>query len=153
MKSFTTTCEQNFALQGTKCTPCKQAIFKNGESDANKKPPSNKFPDTPKLDSPSIKVALDKTCADTANNACKTSGTGKVPDPTSANFVEFSAEALTLTYYLVIPIRENMCLKIVNDTQQQLQVIENQCPNITKSDNIAKSDGQKLTNQFYNYFN
>ncbi|RGB41724.1 hypothetical protein C1646_662828 [Rhizophagus diaphanus] len=254
-----TTCEQNFALQGKTCTPCQQAIFKNGGIDEstsfiNKKPPSNKClfssifiyhllesssatpatpstpgtPGTPKIDSASVKDALDKTCADTANNACKESdaknayieidkacdaelnqylsskgspGTGKGPAPTSANIVGSRAESLMLNFYLAIPTREISCLKvngeycaikgfeaqsqspntnpfanlqcdecskqtynnlksyvsshppdtpnlqkIVGDTKQQLQVFENQCPN------IAKSDGQKPTNQLYNYF-
>ncbi|CAB4376684.1 unnamed protein product [Rhizophagus irregularis] len=261
-----TTCEQNFALQGTTCTPCQQAIFKNGGSDAssfvNKKPPSNKClftnifayhlfesssatpatPSTPgtpgtlKIDSASVKDALDKTCADTANNACSesdaknayteidkacdaelnqylsskgTPGTGKGPAFTSANIVGLEAESLMLSFYLANPIREISCLKVngeycgvknfdkqakqaqsqppntnpfanlqcdecskqsynniksylsshppdtpnlqkfVGETQQSLQVFENQCPNIASS---AKSDGQKLTNQFYNYF-
>ncbi|CAB4487996.1 hypothetical protein RhiirA1_532277 [Rhizophagus irregularis] len=261
-----TTCEQSFALQGTTCTPCQQAIFKNGGSDdassfINKKPPSNKClftsiftyhllesssatpatpstpgtPGTPKIDSAIVKDALDKTCADTANNACSesdaknayteidkacdaelnqylssegTPGTGKGPAPTSANMVGPKAESLMLSFYLAIPIRDISCLKvngeycsvkefeqakqaqsqspntnpfanlqcdecskqsygnikgylsshppdtpnlqkIVGDTQQSLQAFENQCPNIASS---AKSDGQKLANQFYNYF-
>ena len=89
-----TTCEQNFALQGTTCTPCQQAIYKNGGSDAssfvNKKPPSNKCLFIylkvvlllPLLLVPypwysSVKDALDKTCADTTNNACSESDAKK----------------------------------------------------------------------------
>ncbi|CAI2185601.1 5122_t:CDS:2 [Funneliformis geosporum] len=85
------TCEQEFNLQGTTCTPCQQTLHKYPFIDiysiTNKQPPSDKCliiplfqyylsegnaastPDT-LLDPVNVNNALDKTCADTANGAC-----------------------------------------------------------------------------------
>ncbi|RGB41721.1 hypothetical protein C1646_751783 [Rhizophagus diaphanus] len=264
------TCEQNFLLIGKTCTPCQQAIFKNGgiPSFTDKTVPSNKCladtiffyylffdPSNPATfdtaDTPDEKISkftkkaiedLDKTCAETANNACNESDAknsytevAKVCDAELNQYLSSNngtkndervgsrAISTMLGYYLAIPFRENLCLKvngeyckakiyknfaifsqtnqtqyqpntfsylscddeciiqfynniksfqsshppdipnlqkIINSTSNPLKEFENSCPNITNSivnNSIAsneseiKSDGQKLTNQFYNY--
>ncbi|CAB4487991.1 hypothetical protein RhiirA1_541710 [Rhizophagus irregularis] len=266
------TCEQTFFLTGTTCTPCQQAIFKNNANPSflDITVPSDKCladkiffyylfltpsttpatPGTP--DTPDERISqftkkaiedLDKTCAETANNACNESNAKnsytEVSKACDAELNQYlssnnrtgtdgSVGSITIStmlgYYMAIPIRENLCLKvngeyckarmiknnaillqanqtqsqqpntfsflscddectiqsynniksflsshppdipnlqkIINSTSNPLKIFENSCPNITNSivnNSIAsneseiKSDGQKLTNQFYNY--
>jgi hypothetical protein len=146
-----TTCEQKFSLQGETCTPCQQALFKYGATDfktipnkcwalaifqshvnenttiTSDTPPQEKIANT--------KLALDKTCAETANNACNESTaksiyteidkacdaelnqyytaneTNKIITPENVGLLASSAISL---YYAAIPLRENMCVKVEN---------------------------------------
>ncbi|CAG8542421.1 5132_t:CDS:2 [Funneliformis mosseae] len=141
------TCEQQFSLQGTKCTPCQQTLHKypfvDLNSFINKQPPSDKClvasifqyhltegnaASTPNdlLDPVNVKNALDKTCADTANNACSEDYVERVyteidktcdaelnknfngtPDPIGS-----TAFATLIIFYASIPTRTYFCTKI-----------------------------------------
>jgi hypothetical protein len=147
------TCEQKFNLQGKPCSPCQQALSKvtgTPFTDPKQTPPDkcNVFfmfyhylseitsitPDNPIPEFSKVIEALDKTCAETANNACSEStaksvytnidkicdaelnqyfsvkGTGK--EHTPPNDVGFLADSTIATYYLAIPLRANMCVKV-----------------------------------------
>lgn len=144
------TCEQ---IQRKACTPCQQVLFKvtSAAFADPKKAPADKCqvffiffhyllentsvtPDNPIPEATKVKEALDKTCAETANNACSEStaksvyteidkscdaelkqyypvkGTGK--ELTPPNNAGFLAEMTIATYYSAIPLRENMCVKV-----------------------------------------
>jgi hypothetical protein len=147
------TCEQKLSLRGKACTPCQQALSKVIDTSfaETKQSPSDKCQvlfiflhyllentsitsDNPNPDVKKVTEALDKTCAETANNACNEStaksvyteidktcdaelnqyfsvkGTGK--ELTPPNDVGFLAESTIATYYSAIPLRENMCVKV-----------------------------------------
>ncbi|GBB94141.1 hypothetical protein RclHR1_00230019 [Rhizophagus clarus] len=239
-----TSCEQRFALQGTTCTPCQQALFKHNFIDTSaaiaKQPPSDKCmvtsifsyhlleeisttPGTSAADVTKVKNALDKTCADTANNACSESDAKSaytevdkacdaelnqyLSGKDTTDLVGTRAVATITLYYLAIPLRDILCSKVGNEycfvkffeqanktqtttpnanpfgpnslqcddcskqaynsiksfqsshpldtpnlqkimantTTKEIQAFEQKCPN------LAKSDAQRLTNQFYNY--
>ncbi|CAG8737388.1 13245_t:CDS:2, partial [Funneliformis caledonium] len=140
------TCEQEFNLQGTTCTPCQQTLHKYPSLDIasliNKQPPSDKClvfsifqyhlmegnaASTPDniMDPVNVNNALDKTCADTANNACSEDYVQSVyteidktcdaelnknfngtPDP-----IGTKAFGALITFYTSIPLRTYFCTK------------------------------------------
>jgi hypothetical protein len=119
-KAPTITCEQEFSLQGTTCSPCQQTLheypFVDLASTINHQPPSDKClifsifayymseetpttsPDTTAPDAAKINSALDKTCESTANGACSDDHARQVYTEIEKNCeAELSKDTLDMT--------------------------------------------------------